>query len=90
MVICSTIANGIRNRSQERKVPMVEGIKASSKKLEWHVLMDRVLNVSGFAGRSMCGYRMSILIVFVILASHLGHKKCQNLTIPAFPYNQTK
>ena len=70
MVIYSTIANGIRNHSQERKVPMVEGIKASSKKVEWHVFMDRVLNVSGFAGRSMCGYRMSILIVFVILANH--------------------
>lgn len=30
----STIANGIRNHSQECKVPMVEGIKASSKKVE--------------------------------------------------------
>jgi len=34
MVICSTIANGIRNRSQERKVPMVEGIKVFSKMVE--------------------------------------------------------
>ena len=34
------------------KVPMVEGVKASSKKVEWHVFMDRVLNVSGFDRRS--------------------------------------
>ena len=34
MVICSTIANGIRNRSQERKGSVTEGIKALSKKVE--------------------------------------------------------
>lgn len=52
MVICSTIANGIRNRSQERKVPMVEGIKASSKKFGIACVYDRVLDVSGFDRRS--------------------------------------
>ena len=70
MVICSTIANGIRNHSQERKVPMVEGVKALSKKVGMACVYDRVLDVSGFDRRSMCGYRMSILVVFVILANH--------------------
>ena len=34
MVICSTIANGTRNHRQERKVLMVEGVKAFSKMVE--------------------------------------------------------